>query len=323
MWHFTENEMKTKYFLFLIAFILLLNFQGIKRQVEKSLFSKTVELKTEKEVNDWLKQKNFFEWTSMKFEQAPNFDIKISINFDDLKDKFAGDKFNHWNVQILIKDLPLTYRVSRDWNVKLKKEISLIEFLDTKQRIKDLNKLKAISIRPTGNAYSLYFEDWFGSSSCYIKGVKIEILKDECEVRILKPKLSNTKISFTYLDKDFPNSKFWIDELNKEGVKSSYIEYFLNPVDISEVPEYKYSGWSIRPLIPKSKFPLGLNIDCITENNNQKTVNFDLQEEKLTYLFDKIKIIASKIPLVNVKCGNVLFTKAEWNHYLKTKQILK
>jgi hypothetical protein len=303
----------------IVLILLLLNFEKIILEIENCFSSKTLELKTDKEVNDWLKQKDFFEWTSMKFEKTSKKDVKISVSFDDLKEKFVGDKFNHWNVQILISDFPVIYRKSRKWDVNKQKEISSVEILDINQHIKELNKLKAVSIRPTGSFENLYFDDWFGDSSCFIKGGKIEILLDECKVQTLKPKLSNTKISFTYLDKDFPNSEFWINELNKEGIKSSYIECFLNQVDISEVPEYDYSGWSIRPLIPKSKFPFGLNIACITEKNKRKTINFDLQEEKLTYLFEKIKIVASKIPIIEVKCGNVLFTKAEWNQYLKTR----
>lgn len=315
--------MKTKYFLILLAFIIFLNFQGIKRQVENNFFSKTVELKTVKELNNWLSQKGYFEWTAMKFERNSLNDLKISISFDDTKGKFAGDKFNHSDVQILISDFPIIYKKSSNWDSKKQKEISSVEILDLEQQIKILNKLEAISIKPTADFKTLYFEDWFGTSSCFIKGNKIQIVLDESKVQIVKPKLSNTKISFTYLKKDFPNSKFWINELKNEGINSSYIEYFLNPVDISEVPDFDYSGWSIRPIIPKSKFPLGLNIACITEKNNQKTINFDLQEEKLTYLFDKIKIVASKIPVVKVQCGNVIFTKAEWKNYLKTRQISK
>ena len=281
--------------------------------------NKTLELTTEKEISDWLNQKNHFEWTTMKIEQFPKNDVKISASFDNLKNKVAGDKFNHWNVQILLKNVSEIYRISRDWNVEKQKEIQSKVKFDIKEHIGKLNGLNAISLRSTGNAKSLYFDEWFGTDSCFIEGDKIEILLDDSKEQILKPKLSETKISFTYLDKDFPNSKFWIDELNKEGIKSSYIEYFLNPVDISEVPEYDYAGWSIRPLIPKGEFPFGLNIACITESNKQKTINFDLREEKLKYLFDKIKIVASKIPIVKVKCGNVLFNQAEWNHYLKTK----
>ena len=316
--------MKTKQLLTIIVLIILfLNFEEIKLKMANTFTNKTLELRTDKEVNDWLNHKNHFEWTTMKIEQVPKNDVKISISFDDLKNKVAGDKFNHWDVQILIKNVSEIYRISRNWNVEQQKEIRLKQNFDIQQHIEELNKLKAISLRPTGNAKSLYFDEWFGTNSCFIEGDTIEILLDDRKEQILKPKLSDTEISFTYLDQDFPNCKFWIDGLNTEGVKSSYIEYFLNPVDISEVPEYDYSGWSIRPLIPKSKFPFGLNIACITEDNKQKTINFDLQEKELTYLFDKIKIVASKIPLIKVRCGNVLFTKAEWNHYLKTKQILK
>ena len=315
--------MKTKYLLILIGFIILVNFQEIKTQIANSLFSNTLELKSPNEVNNWLSKKNFFEWTTMKFEQKSLNDLTVSISFDDSKGKFAGDKFNHWDVQIRFSGFPIVIKKSTKWDVKQKKDISSLEILDIKKQITDLNKLKAISIKPAGDSQTLYFDDWFGTSSCFIKANKIQIVLDECKIQILKPKLSTTKISFTYLNKDFPNSKYWINELKKEGINCSYIEYFLNPVDISEVPDYDYSGWSIRPLIPKSKFPLGLNIACITENNIQKTINFDLQEEKLKYLFDKIKIVASKIPVVKVQCGNVLFTKAEWNHYLNTKQISK
>jgi len=279
-------------------------------------------LKTEEQIRKWLTEKNFFEWTTVTAKQEPNNGLKITTRFDDTKAKLAGEKYNQWDVEFLIKSFKEIYTLFNHWDIEKQENIIIKSNLDINEYIEKINKSKQISIKPKDNIYGIYFDDWMSDASSIIEGGEIHILRDICKEQTVTPRLSDRYISFTYLNEDFPNSKFWINELEKEGIKSSYIEYFLNPVDIAEVPEYDYDKWSIRPLIEKGNYPFGVNICSIERNELTKRLTLDLQEDKLIDFFEKIKIVASKKPLVEVKCGNVLFTDSEWRQYLMKKIML-
>lgn len=66
-----------------------------------------------------------------------------------------------------------------------------------------------------------------------------------------------------------------------------------------------------------------MNICRIERLDHIKKITFDLQEKELVDFFDKIKRVAAKRKLIEVRCGNVLFTENEWQHYLDTKEVRK
>lgn len=278
-------------------------------------------LRTRDEIEEWLSKKNYFEWTPSLKAELIGSDIKISLIFEEQRNKVAGECFNQWDIQILINYKEI-YQCFGNWDDEKKKVVAIKKNFTPTEFSKKINKTKNVSIKPADNVVGVHFDDYVSDFPCTIETKAIQILREDCKEMILQPQLSKYQISFTYLNEHFPSAKFWLDELAKEGVESTFIEYFLQPIDISKIPEYDYDKWTIRPL-DSEPFSFGIEICQIEREEQTKRLTFDLQsdtDEKLFEFFEKVKIVASKKPLVEIRCGNVLFTESEWKKYLEASR---
>ncbi|MFV0198865.1 hypothetical protein OBK01_11740 [Empedobacter falsenii] len=267
-----------------------------------------------KEFHSWLEKKNFFEYSKIQVESKGK-DVIISLEYNETKGKLAFENYKNHKIVFKLEKVSEIITFKSLWNEsekqtnKIKIDIQMEDIL-TKTKGSDI-----FSIMPIENENAIIIENWFQDFRPIFIYEKVLIIKDEVVEKILEPKIKSDIFYFTYQSNKFPTSTYWIEKLEEEGIKASYIDYFNNPVEIQEVPLEDYSGWSIRP-ITLGELGLGAQVCIYNENEHLKTIKFDFIEQNLVDFIQKIKVIVSKSEVEFVKSGNVIFNKEQWENYI-------
>ncbi|MEN2487955.1 hypothetical protein AAYQ05_09170 [Flavobacterium sp. B11] len=264
--------------------------------------------------HEWLHTKNYFEYSKLKIEFTET-DIKISLDYKETSGKFAFEKYLFHKISFKLEQISRIYSVQNNWCEQENRHKITREDISNEDFSSKISGSDTFAIIPIENKYAVKIENWWQDFSAIIDYENFSIILDEVEVQVLEPKLSEDVFDFKYKSKNLPNSTFWVDKLAAEGIEAAYIDYFCNPVDIDQVCSDNYSDWSIRP-VKEQGSGLGAKICIINNSDEFKTVRFDFIEKKLVDFMDKIKQIVLVSEVENVKCGNVVFSKEQWEKYV-------
>lgn len=262
----------------------------------------------------WLHTKNYFEYSKLEIEFTET-DIKISLVYKETSGKVAFEKYLFHKIAFRLEKMNRIYSIQNKWDEQENRHKITREDISIEDFSSKISGSDTFAIIPIENKYAVKIENWWQDFSAIIDYENFTIILDEVEVKTLEPKLSEDVFDFKYKSKNLPNSTFWIDKLASEGIEASYIDYFCDPVDINQVCSDNYSDWSIRP-VKEQGSGLGAKICIINNSDEFKTVRFDFIEKKLVNFIDKIKQIVLVSEVENIKCGNVVFSKEQWEKHV-------
>jgi hypothetical protein len=133
-------------------------------------------------------------------------------------------------------------------------------------------------------------------------------------MRTTKPVLSNSTLIFKISIEEKPDAVYWIKRLGDAGYEVKYIGYFGDELSIGELDDY--TGLSIIPKTNGEPLWIGVKFCRVEHANGILKIQLELQNSRIQDFWEELIRTVTKMNVVEVRNGNVVFDQSEWNRFV-------
>lgn len=145
----------------------------------------------------------------------------------------------------------------------------------------------------------------------------LEISEPKITQTYTKPWISDREIYITATEKKVPPVNYWIEKLDKYGLKTGFRYFASELIQPEKVPYPDYSGYFIQTLDKISETQKGIFFKFIGLENGELRIGIENGDENKK-LFKTLQSIISDWTNTNINCGNIEFYGKEFKEFLKS-----
>lgn len=145
----------------------------------------------------------------------------------------------------------------------------------------------------------------------------IEISEPKITQTYTKPWISSREFFITATSKEVPTPNYWIEQFEKNGIKTGFRYFSSELIQTDKVPFPDYSGYFVQILSKIHKTDKGLFFKFVSVENDKLSIGIENQDEN-TELFKTVQLIVSDWTNSTINSGNVKFSGAEFKKYLES-----